>query len=118
MNDTSENQKNPVNHDLPNRAIAAALDIRGAQLRQLKATAQRLEPILKIGKNGMTDAFVQSLDIALSQHGLVKVRFAGCKDEKKTLTPILAEKTGSALIMRVGNVAVFFRPKPESAPTK
>jgi RNA-binding protein YhbY len=43
----------------------------------------------------------------------VKIRFADFKDEKKVLAPQLAEKTGSELIMRVGNVAVYYRAKPD-----
>jgi RNA-binding protein len=45
----------------------------------------------------------------------VKVRFTDFKDEKKTLAPQIAEQSGSTLIMRVGNVAVFYR-AAESAP--
>ncbi|TAK96147.1 MAG: hypothetical protein EPO07_14815, partial [Verrucomicrobia bacterium] len=38
--------------------------------------------------------------------------FAELKDQKKELAPQLAEKTGSQLIMRVGNVVLLYRPKP------
>lgn len=83
-----------------------------AARRDLKARAQRLEPILKIGHAGVTPEFLASLDRALNDHELVKVRFSDFKEEKKTLTPILAEKSGSEVVMRVGNVAVFFRRRP------
>ena len=79
------------------------------EMRDLKARAQRLEPILKVGHAGVTPEFLASLDRALNDHELVKVRFSDFKEEKKTLTPMLAEKSGSAVVMRVGNVAVFFR---------
>lgn len=72
--------------------------------------AQRLEPIVKLGHGGMSDAFLKGMDAALAQHGLVKMKFTDHQDEKKTLAPAIAERTESALIMRVGNVAVFFRP--------
>lgn len=81
--------------------------------RELKAQAQRLEPALRIGHSGVSEAFLGSLDQALTLHGLVKIRFADFKDEKKVLAPQLAEKTGSELIMRVGNVAVYYRAKPD-----
>ena len=80
-----------------------------AAKRDLKVRAQRLEPILKVGHAGVTPEFLASLDRALSDHELVKVRFSDFKEEKKTLTPVLAEKSGSEVVMRVGNVAVFFR---------
>ena len=82
-----------------------------AERRELKARAQRLEPVLKIGRGGVSEAFLASLDAALTQHGLVKIKFADFKEEKKTLAPQIAEKSGSELIARVGNVAVFHRAK-------
>ena len=85
-----------------------------AEKRDLRARAQRLEPIVKLGHGGMSDAFLKSLDEALTAHGLVKVRFTDFKDEKKTLGPEIAEKTGSALVQRVGNTAVYFRAKPDA----
>ncbi len=83
--------------------------------RDLKARAQRLEPVLKVGHAGATPAFVASLDDALKVHGLVKIKFVGCKEEKKSIAPALATQTHSELIMRVGNVAVYFREKTASA---
>lgn len=80
-----------------------------AQKRDLKARAQRLEPVVKVGHAGVTPEFLASLDRALNDHELVKVRFSDFKEEKKTLTPEIAEKSGSAIVMRVGNVAVFYR---------
>ena len=80
-----------------------------AQKRELKARAQRLDPVLKVGQGGISVAFLKSLDEALSTHELVKIRFADFKAEKKKLAPEIAERTGSDLIARVGNVAVFHR---------
>lgn len=81
----------------------------GAELRELKARAQKLDPILHVGKHGLSDSFLESVDRALNDHELIKIKFAAFKEEKKTLAPRIAEKTGSQLIMRVGNVAVYYR---------
>jgi RNA-binding protein len=81
-----------------------------SEIRRLKGAAQLLEPILKIGKAGLSDGFVQSVNDALSQHELVKIKFVEFKDQKKELAPQLAERTASHLIMRVGNVMVLHRP--------
>jgi len=80
-----------------------------AEKRDLKARAQKLEPIVKLGHAGLSDAFLASMEAALTTHGLVKMKFTDFKEEKKTLAPQIAERTGSALIMQVGNVAVFYR---------
>jgi RNA-binding protein len=87
-----------------------------AEVRRLKAQAQRLKAILKLGRQGCSPAFLQALDEALTQHGLVKVKFDEFKEQKRELAPQLAEKTVSHLVALVGNVAVLYRPKPESPP--
>ena len=82
------------------------------QIRKFKAAAQLLEPMLKVGKAGLSDGFIRTVAETLAQHELVKIKFADFKDQKNELAPLLAEKTGSHLIMRVGNVMVLHRPKP------
>jgi RNA-binding protein len=69
--------------------------------------------VLHLGKAGLSEEFLASTEAALNQHELVKIRFANFKEEKKQLAPELAEKTGSRLIQRVGNVAVIYRQNPD-----
>ena len=83
-----------------------------AQVRDLKAQAQRLKATLKVGKEGLSPQFLAALDEVLKHHELVKVKFDEFKEQKKELAPQLAEKTSSHLVTRVGNVVVLFRPKP------
>ena len=83
-----------------------------SQRRKFKAAAQHLEPMLKVGKAGLSDGFLRSVDAALAQHELVKIKFTEFKERKKELAPLLAEKTSSHLILRVGNVLVLHRPRP------
>jgi RNA-binding protein len=84
-----------------------------AQIRKFKAAAQLLEPMLKIGKAGLSEGFVKTVSTTLDAHELVKIKFVEFKEQKKELAPLLAEKTASHLVMRVGNVMVLHRPKPE-----
>ena len=85
--------------------------LNNSQVRKLKAAAQLMEPMLKIGKAGLSEGFIRSVDVALAQHELIKIKFAEFKEQKKELAPQLAEKTASHLVMRVGNVMVLYRPK-------
>ena len=89
------------------------IELTNRQLSQLKGLGQLLEPVLKVGHAGLSDGFIASLNQALNDHELVKVKFADFKEEKKTLSPEMAERTGSRLIMRVGNVAVLYRPNAD-----
>ena len=82
-----------------------------AHLRELKAQAQRLKASLKVGKEGLSPQFLAALDEVLKHHALVKVKFDEFKEQKIELAPQLAEKSGSHLVTRVGNVVVLYRPK-------
>ena len=86
--------------------------LNNSQIVKFKAAAQLLDPMLKVGKAGLSEGFIRSVDLALAQHELVKIKFAEFKEQKKELAPQLAEKTASHLVMRVGNVMVLHRPKP------
>ena len=85
-----------------------------SQLRKFKSAAQLMSATLKVGKAGLSEGFIRTVSEELARHELVKIKFAEFKEEKKTLAPLLAEKTGSHLVMRVGNVMVLHRPKPMS----
>ena len=96
----------------------AVEELNNAQIRKLKAIAQRMEPSLKIGKQGLSDAFIKSLAEELSRHELVKVKFAEFKEQKKELAPQLAARTQSHLVTLLGNVAVLFRRHPDESKRK
>ncbi len=82
-----------------------------AQKRILKAQAQRLDPHLRVGHDGVSERFLKAMDVALGDRELVKIKFSDHQEEKKILVPKIAEATASEVIMRVGNVAVFYRKK-------
>lgn len=80
----------------------------------MKGRAQLLEPVLKVGKAGLSPELLAALDEALAQHELVKVRFEHFKERerRKQLAAEMAARTGSHLIQQVGHVAVLFRARP------
>jgi len=85
------------------------------QIRKLKVLAQQLEPILHIGKSGVTDAFLASVEQALNDHELIKIRFAAFKDERKLLAAEIATRTNSEWMWIVGHVAVLYRRQSDAA---
>jgi RNA-binding protein len=88
------------------------VSLTNAQIRAFKAQAQRLKATLKVGKEGLSPQFLAAVDEALKHSELIKIKFDNFKEQKKELAPQLAEKSGSHLVTRVGNVVVLFRPKP------
>lgn len=88
------------------------------QISALRSQAQRLDAILKLGKNGITDGFLLSLSTALDQHELIKVKITEHKDQRHALAPQLAEKSGSLLVKLIGNVIVLYRENADPAKRK
>jgi len=76
-------------------------------MRQLKSRAQLVKPLIKLGKNGASPEFLTEFTSLLTRHQLVKIRFEGHKEERKTLSKELATTTGSTLVQQVGHTAVY-----------
>lgn len=85
-----------------------------AQTRFLRGQAHDLKAMLQVGGKGITDALVAEIELALEHHELIKVKVAaGDREQRDTLIEQLAERTGSALIQRIGHTAVFYRQNSE-----
>ena len=85
------------------------MELKSYQRAFLRSQAQSLDPIVYVGKDGLTDGIVTMLNEALECHELVKVRFQSFKDEAKEISYELAEKTESTLVAVTGFTAVFFK---------
>ncbi len=80
----------------------------------LRKQAHNIDPIVMVGKDGVTDNVVFALDQALLHHELVKVRFQSKKEFVKVLSNQLAEQTNSELIYVIGFTAIFYRKSEEN----
>jgi len=83
-----------------------------ADRRRLRGRGQLLEPVLKVGKNGIGGNFLASVDAELSLHELIKIKFADFKEQKHELAEQIAGGTDSSLVQVVGHVALFYRKNP------
>jgi RNA-binding protein len=94
-----------------------SLSLTPRQRALLKARAHALEPVVRLGAAGATDAVVGEVDRALAAHGLIKVRLAGAdRASRRSVTDALCARTGAAAVQTVGRVLVLWRPRPEDAP--
>jgi RNA-binding protein len=82
-------------------------------LRELKARSQKLKPVVHVGHEGITGALIAALDQALTDHGLVKVRFTDHKSERKQLASDLANRTSVRRILLVGHTVTLYRSPKE-----
>ena len=84
------------------------------QKKHLRGLAHAREPIVMIGQGGLSPAITGELETALGAHELVKVRArVGDRDQRDEIFDELARQTKSALVQRIGNVAVFYRPSKD-----
>ncbi len=88
-------------------------------LRELKVRAQKLDPIIRLGKAGITPEFLKAFEETFKHAPLVKLRFEHFKDERKVMAKQLAQRAGALLVQQVGHTAVFYRAakKPEAPET-
>jgi RNA-binding protein len=86
------------------------MDISENQRRFLRGRAHALKPIIQIGGKGLTDAVAQETARALHDHELIKVRATGAdRVARDAMFADLATRTQSALVHRIGHVAVLYR---------
>jgi RNA-binding protein len=80
------------------------------QLRFLRGKAHALKPLILIGQHGLTDGVCAETDRALTDHELIKVKVRGAeRAARDALLCLLAERTGSELVQRIGHVATLYR---------
>lgn len=90
------------------------MELTEKQRRHLKGLAHPLKPVILMGNSGLTPAVVAETQRALSDHELIKVRLPGLEREQRDAQLArLADETGSALVTRIGHVAVLYRPRPD-----
>ncbi len=85
----------------------------GSDRRYLRSIAHHLQPVVHIGKTGVSANVLAEIDRALEQHELIKVRFLDFKEEKKTLAETIAVDTGSEVVGMVGHISMFYRQNPD-----
>jgi RNA-binding protein len=82
--------------------------------RALRAQAHTLKPVVMIAQNGLTDAVLKEIELALSSHELIKVRvFDAEREQRDAWLSSACESLNAAPIQRIGNILVLYRPNPE-----
>lgn len=95
-------------------SIISLMELTSKQRAYLRGEAQTIDPIVMIGKDGLTENVTAALDEALTHHELVKVKFQQYKEDVKEIAFICAELTSSVLVATTGFTAVFYRMKEKS----
>ena len=78
---------------------------------QLRAKANPLEPIIQIGKEGVTDNLITQIDDTLDTRELIKIRvhLETAPDAPRKFADELADALGADVIQVIGGVIVLYR---------
>jgi RNA-binding protein len=86
----------------------------GKVRRFLRALGHELEPVVHVGKTGVSRGVRLELEQALLAHELIKVRLLReCPVDRATAGEVLSSNTGSAHIQTLGGVVLLYRARPE-----
>lgn len=89
------------------------------QRQYLKGLAHSFEPVVRVGKGGVSDAVVEETKKSLAAHELIKVRFE-IDDGKlrRAFAEKLAAATESHVAGSVGKIAILYRERDEKPSIK
>jgi len=86
--------------------------MKGYQRKYLRGLAHHLDPVVRVGKGGVSPGVLEAVERALLDHELIKVRMREPED-KQGMSAALAEGTGAELVGLIGHTAILYRPHPE-----
>ena len=86
------------------------MKLRGKQKRFLRAQANHLQPIFAVGKEGLTQNWVDQLDGALDRRELIKVNILQNSDvTPKEVQHSIESQTEIQVVQIIGRVLVLFK---------
>ena len=80
------------------------------QRAYLKGLAMKIDPILQLGKSGVTPEMTASVEEALAARELIKINvLQKCLFDIHEMADMLAERTNSSVVQVIGRKIVLYR---------
>ena len=77
----------------------------------MRSQAHHLDPILQVGKSGVTENLVEQVRLALEAHELIKISILqNCDQDRHEVAEQLANGAGADLVQVLGKTVVLYRP--------
>jgi len=100
-------------------AADAKTKLPGVALRHLRALGHDLEPVVMIGKEGITESLVKAASAALLTHELIKVKVQSeAPVDRKEAAASLAEAADAVLAQVLGRTFLLYRRHPKKPKIK
>jgi RNA-binding protein len=80
------------------------------QIRDLKALAHHLKPVIQVGKAGIGGNLLEQVELALESHELIKVSVLETSPQSRDeVATLLAEETRATCVQTIGKLVVLYR---------
>ena len=79
------------------------------QIKKLRAQTHSMEPVLQIGKGGVTSSVVKEIRLQLKKRKLIKIKLLSSAGDRKKLVDEIVSGTGATLVRSVGRVVVLYK---------
>ena len=87
----------------------------GKERRFLRALAHDMDPVVQLGKLGLTEGVVGATDVALDTHELIKLRVGTeCPEPVQDIAEALAPQVRAELVQVLGRTILLFRINPKN----
>ena len=84
------------------------------QKKKLRGLGHHLDPVVYVGKEGISSTLTKAVTDALDAHELIKIKLGqNCPLPKKEAADALAELSEADLIQLIGKMVLLYRPNPE-----
>ncbi|MGH7298372.1 MAG: ribosome assembly RNA-binding protein YhbY [Polyangiaceae bacterium] len=98
----------------PGDAAPGGAPLGGKALRHLRGLGHALDPVIAVGKNGVTDSLVAQASSALAKHELIKVRvMQEAPVDRRDAAEDLAARTGAVLAQVLGRTFLLYKRHPK-----
>ena len=85
-----------------------------SQKKYLRGLGHDRKPLIMVGDAGLSESLLVEFESTLAHHELIKVRVrVGDRKARDAIIGEMCEKSGAALVQRVGNMALLYRENPE-----
>ncbi|HNS99286.1 MAG TPA: ribosome assembly RNA-binding protein YhbY [Polyangiaceae bacterium] len=86
----------------------------GKQKRHLRALGHALDPVIRVGKAGVTDSLLAAVSQALEDHELVKIKILEeSPQDQEQAAVMIAQATQATEVQVLGRTVLLYRPHPE-----
>ena len=85
--------------------------------KQLRAIGHKLQPVVTVAGNGLSENVLLEIERALSDHELIKIKLVvGDRDARKAISQEICKSAGAELIQSMGNIILVLRRSSEPDP--